>query len=516
ACVAFLKKQAASLNLAVTVHEIVPKKPIVVLTWTGTDPTLPSILLNSHMDVVPVFEKSWTHPPFSAHIDKDGKIFARGSQDMKCVGIQYLEAIRKLRAANVQLKRTLHVTFVPDEEIGGHDGMMKFVHTAEFKALKVGFALDEGIASPEEEFILFYGERSIWQIHVHCTGKTGHGSLIHLNTAGEKLRYIIDKFMDLREQQKRILESDPKLTTGDVTTINMTQIYGGVQSNVVPEKLSVVFDMRLAITVNHEEFENMIKQWCREAGDGVTYDFEQKNDKVDSTKLDAGNPYWIAFKAAADELYSDASIMTDPGKQRKTRKIVEKRFAQMKKMISPSDSRIKASERAPPKKKKPEDPNKLKIREAPQASSALFFQYNTQLGPPYHILIDTNFINFSIKNKLDIVQNMMDCLYAKCIPYITDCVLGELEKLGRKYRVALRIIKDPRFERLACLHKGTYADDCIVQRVTQHKSYIVATNDKDLKRRIRKIPGVPIMYVADHKYTIERMPDAYGAPKGAI
>lgn len=50
----------------------------------------------------------------------------------------------------------------------------------------------------------------------------------------------------------------------------------------------------------------------------------------------------------------------------------------------------------------------------PQASSALFFQYNTQLGPPYHILIDTNFVNFSIKNKLDIIQNMMDCLYAKC------------------------------------------------------------------------------------------------------
>lgn len=204
------------------------------------------------------------------------------------------------------------------------------------------------------------------------------------------------------------------------------------------------------------------------------------------------------------------------GKQRKTRKIVERKFAKMKKLISPSDSRIKASERATPKKKRVENPRELKVREVPQASSALFFQYNTQLGPPYHILVDTNFINFSIKNKLDIVQNMMDCLYAKCIPYITDCVLGELEKLGRKYRVALRIIKDPRFERLACLHKGTYADDCIVQRITQHKCYIVATNDKDLKRRIRKIPGVPIMYVAEHKYTIERMPDAYGAPKGAI
>ncbi|XP_046816917.1 rRNA-processing protein FCF1 homolog [Vespa velutina] len=201
------------------------------------------------------------------------------------------------------------------------------------------------------------------------------------------------------------------------------------------------------------------------------------------------------------------------GKNKKTRKVVMQRFAQMKKMISLSDSRIKPEKRAPPKKTKPEDPIKLKVNEAPQQSSALFFQYNTQLGPPYHILIDTNFINFSIKNKLDIIQNMMECLYAKCIPYITDCVMGELEKLGQKYKIALRIIKDPRFERLNCMHKGTYADDCLVNRVTQHKCYIVATNDKDLKRRIRKIPGVPIMYVSQHRYTIERMPDAYGAPK---
>ena len=75
--------------------------------------------------------------------------------------------------------------------------------------------------------------------------------------------------------------------------------------------------------------------------------------------------------------------------------------------------------------------------------------------------------------------------------------MGELEKLGSKYRVALRysryllynisftsfslflktcimviyfisrIARDPRFKRLPCLHKGTYADDCIVKRITQ-------------------------------------------------
>ncbi|GAB6031705.1 rRNA-processing protein fcf1 [Chamberlinius hualienensis] len=192
-------------------------------------------------------------------------------------------------------------------------------------------------------------------------------------------------------------------------------------------------------------------------------------------------------------------------------KVKRQKFAQMKKMISLKDSRINEKDRKLPKKK--DNPDEIKINEAPQVSSALFFQYNTQLGPPFHVIIDTNFINFSVKNKLDIIQSMMDCMYAKCIPYITDCVMGELEKLGSKFRIALRIVKDPRFERLPCMHKGTYADDCIVQRVTQHKCYIIATCDKDLRRRLRKIPGVPIMYLSQHKYTIERMPDAYGAPK---
>lgn len=71
-----------------------------------------------------------------------------------------------------------------------------------------------------------------------------------------------------------------------------------------------------------------------------------------------------------------------------------------------------------------------------------------------------------------------------------------------------RVAKDARFRRLKCSHKGTYADDCIVSRVMMHKCYIVATCDKDLKRRIRKIPGVPIMYISQRKYTVERMPEA--------
>lgn len=75
------------------------------------------------------------------------------------------------------------------------------------------------------------------------------------------------------------------------------------------------------------------------------------------------------------------------------------------------------------------------------------------------------------------------------------------------YKRLYRIARDPRFERLPCSHKGTYADDCLVQRVMQHKCYIVATCDRDLKRRIRKVPGIPIMYISGRKYVIERLPE---------
>lgn len=110
--------------------------------------------------------------------------------------------------------------------------------------------------------------------------------------------------------------------------------------------------------------------------------------------------------------------------------------------------------------------------------------------------------------------------------------MAELEKLGHRYRVALRwgfirfsipcrkyiltkinirIARDPRFERLKCTHTGTYADDCLVQRVTAHKCYIVATCDRELRRRIRQVPGVPLMYIVRRRYAIERLPDQ-GAP----
>lgn len=112
----FLKKQAKSLDLLVQIHYPAhPEKPVVVLTWIGTDPQLPSILLNSHMDVVPVYEDYWTHPPFAAEMDENGRIFARGTQDMKSVGMQYLATIGRFKLEKIRFKRTVHIVFVPGE-----------------------------------------------------------------------------------------------------------------------------------------------------------------------------------------------------------------------------------------------------------------------------------------------------------------------------------------------------------------------------------------------------------------
>ncbi|KAH9976195.1 Fcf1-domain-containing protein [Lactifluus volemus] len=192
------------------------------------------------------------------------------------------------------------------------------------------------------------------------------------------------------------------------------------------------------------------------------------------------------------------------GKAKKTRK-----FAAVKRMLNPNDIRLKENQL---KQKKKEEAEKEKaVRRVAPVASSLFLNHNTALVPPYRVLIDTNFINFSLQNKLELVSGMMDCLYAKCIPCVTDCVIAELEKLGQRYRLALRVARDPRFERLHCSHTGTYADDCLVQRVTANSCFIVATCDRELRRRIRKIPGVPLMYIVRRRYAIERLPDQ-GAP----
>jgi len=70
---------------------------------------------------------------------------------------------------------------------------------------------------------------------------------------------------------------------------------------------------------------------------------------------------------------------------------VVKRFVEPKRIIAPTDARLKVVRE---KNRKKAATDALAPRSVPQVPSALFFTHNTALGPPYQILLDTNFINF--------------------------------------------------------------------------------------------------------------------------
>lgn len=64
--------------------------------------------------------------------------------------------------------------------------------------------------------------------------------------------------MDLRAVEERKLENNPHFTIGDVTTINLTIINGGIQDNVVPPLIVAGFDIRIALNLDHNVLDSKV------------------------------------------------------------------------------------------------------------------------------------------------------------------------------------------------------------------------------------------------------------------
>uniref|UniRef100_A0A2H1WX37 SFRICE_036886 n=1 Tax=Spodoptera frugiperda TaxID=7108 RepID=A0A2H1WX37_SPOFR len=162
--VEFWRELAAVADVPINVYEIVEGFPIVVLKWAGADSSQRSIMLNSHMDVVPAaLEDGWTYDPFSGHIDENNVMYGRGTQDMKSVSIQYYSALRRLKENNVTLLRDVYMTLMPDEEVGAEAGMIPFLQSEEFAAMNVGIELDEGSSFPMPIIAVFYQDKVVWR-----------------------------------------------------------------------------------------------------------------------------------------------------------------------------------------------------------------------------------------------------------------------------------------------------------------------------------------------------------------
>eukprot|EP01097_Dermamoeba_algensis_P003392 TRINITY_DN2373_c0_g1_i1.p1 TRINITY_DN2373_c0_g1~~TRINITY_DN2373_c0_g1_i1.p1 ORF type:complete len:414 (+),score=103.24 TRINITY_DN2373_c0_g1_i1:86-1327(+) len=305
----YLEKLSKEFGLQTKVVEPVANKPVLIATKLGTDPSLPSILLSSHYDVVPADNEKWTTDPWEAFEDPNGDIFARGTQDMKCVCIQYLEAMNKLRGK--QFLRTIHLLWLPDEEIGGAQGMGTFLQDPSYKELNVAVALDEGLANPTDYMTVFYGERAVWWCKVKAVGPTGHGSRFIEGNAMGKLMKSVGHFLDFRaEQEAKYLGHGPgcdhavvkKEKLGDVVTINLTMLKGGVTTdggktfalNVIPSEAEAGFDIRIPPSVPLDEFEAKMKDWTKE--DGLSYEFVFKTPEHAVTSINpAENNWWKVF-----------------------------------------------------------------------------------------------------------------------------------------------------------------------------------------------------------------------------
>ena len=337
-CASFILNKLQAIGLeGFILPESLPTKPIVIGHWQGSQPELPCVLLNSHYDVVPVVEELWTVPTFSAHRE-NGKVYGRGTQDMKCVVAQYIAAIEKLIRIGFKPTRSVFLSFIPDEEIGGADGMGILVESSWFKGLQVELALDEGLASTDNTFSIFYGERLPWWVHIKATGNTGHGSRFIDGTAVEQVVGVVNKALQFRSDQLDILHGrghhagcnhavarKKAPTIGDVTSLNVTMLRAGVQAggkdiiNVVPPMAEAGFDVRISPHTPTAEIENQITEWCQEVtrsttglgkGQGVTWEFFHTPLKEHSTtSCDTVENPWYGVISAVLQKEFDAEIV---------------------------------------------------------------------------------------------------------------------------------------------------------------------------------------------------------------
>src|SRR5437763_4992706 len=143
-------------------------RPNIVATVKGTGGGR-SLLLNGHTDVIPVAGGTWSDDPWSAKI-KDGRIYGRGSCDMKSGVASHIMAVECLLAAGAKPRGDVHINIVVDEEVSGHGTL---------DTVTRGYKADAGIS----------GETSGLAVQPACIGRIWFEIEIHGKPAGIQKRY---------------------------------------------------------------------------------------------------------------------------------------------------------------------------------------------------------------------------------------------------------------------------------------------------------------------------------------
>ena len=144
-------------------------RPNIVATWKGTGGGR-SLLFNGHTDVIPVGNgEGWSDNPWSASI-KEGRIYGRGSCDMKSGVASHILAVEFLKSAGIRLKGDVLIDVVIDEEVSGHGTLDTVIR---------GYTADAGIS----------GETSGLAVQPACIGRIWFEIEIQGKPAGIQRRY---------------------------------------------------------------------------------------------------------------------------------------------------------------------------------------------------------------------------------------------------------------------------------------------------------------------------------------
>lgn len=140
----------------------------------------------------------------------------------------------------------------------------------------------------------------------------------------------------------------------------------------------------------------------------------------------------------------------------------------------------------------------MKIKRQKQAKKTIsFYKYNFSFREPFQILLDGTFCQAALKNKIQIKEQMPKYLMGEVQLCTTNCVLKELESLGKELYGAKIILQ--RFQIRNCSHfkNPVPASQCLLSMLDANNPhhYFIASQDHELSATVKKVPGVPLLYI---------------------
>jgi succinyl-diaminopimelate desuccinylase len=236
----WVEQRCRQIGLETHFEQVQPGRPnVIALHGMSEGPTL---MFEGHTDVVTEGDPSrWRDPPFSATI-RDGRIYGRGANDMKAGLVCALAAIQAIVRSGVQIKGSLLLGAVCDEE-GQMLGIKHFVEAG--WAEHVSAAI---VCEPEENHLCIAQKGVMW-VRALIRGEMAHGAmpLTGVNSAYPLARFL-NEVHALEQQEIAQFGRHEFLGQPSITpTIVMSPARGSgePQNNVMPGASEVVLDCRL-------------------------------------------------------------------------------------------------------------------------------------------------------------------------------------------------------------------------------------------------------------------------------